>query len=276
MSVDHFLQAMEAAGIVPMRRLELADGELARFRVTGDKPGSANGWAVYHDHPYAAGAFGSWRTGERHTWHDIDPALARLTLAQRSEFAALAAARRLAHDQALHGLHSSARDKAARLWATAKPATDAHAYLRAKDVHAYGIRQLRDMLVLPVRDGDGQLHTLQFIGPDGSKRFLTGGRIAGHYYSIGKPRRRLLLGEGYATCATLHEATGEAVAVCFNCGNMEAVARELRMKFPRMVMVLCADDDRNTPGNPGLTHAKAAAKAVGGFLALPNRGAGTS
>lgn len=273
MSFEHLVAAMRAAGIAPKKHLEPIEGELVRFEIEGDKAGAKNGWFVYHRHPCPAGAFGSWKLGVTHTWRD--EGYKRLTAAQRAEFVAVSAAQRRARDEALSALHASARTRAARLWGIAKPAFDAHPYLQAKAVHSYGLRQLRSMLVIPARDVDGQLHTLQFIGPDGSKRFLTGGKIAGHYYSIGKPKGRLLLGEGYATCSTLYQATGEAVAVCFNCGNMEAVARALRAKFPSMRLVLCADDDRATPGNPGLAHAMAAARAVGGLLALPGCGAGT-
>ena len=125
------------------------------------------------------------------------------------------------------------------------------------------------MLLVPARDLQGVLHTLQFISADGSKRFLTGGRIAGCYFAIGNPIGSLLICEGMATAATLYEATGRAVAASFSCGNMEPVARALRSKFPQLVMVLAADDDFKTPGNPGLTHATQAARAVGGFVAVP-------
>ena len=120
-----------------------------------------------------------------------------------------------------------------------------------------------------MRDVQGELHTLQFISADGSKRFLTGGRIVGCYFAIGRPIDSLLLCEGLATASTLHQATGRAVAVAFNCGNLVAVAKSLRGKFPDLKLIVCADNDFQTPGNPGLTHAKAAARAVGGYLAVP-------
>ena len=84
-----------------------------------------------------------------------------------------------------------------------------------------------------------------------------------------RPNDSLLIAEGVATAATLYQATSCAVAACFSCGNMEAVARALRQKFPGVRMTVCADNDVNTPGNPGVTHARAAAKAVGGYLAVP-------
>lgn len=176
---------------------------------------------------------------------------------------------RQARDEEAARVQAGAAERARRLWDGAKPATDDHPYLRAKGVHAFGLRTLRDQLMIPARDTDGRLCTLQFIGPDGSKRFLTGGRIKGCYYAIGLPRGVLLLAEGYATSATLHQATGHAVAACFNCGNLLPVARALRAKLPHIQIVVAADNDINTTGNPGLTAARAAARAVAGCVAVP-------
>ena len=169
------MDAMAAAGIEPHGDIAPIDGKLIRFRAKGDKAGSRNAWAILHIHPLPAGAFGSWRTGESHTWRTKPPvgetAKSRAERRQHLELMRLA---RLAEQSAVQ---ASARDRAARLWATARPATDAHQYLQIKRVHAYGIRRLRDMLVIPARDAAGVLHSLQFIGVDGTKRFLTGGRI---------------------------------------------------------------------------------------------------
>lgn len=261
-----FLDTLRAASLEPAKPLSLVDGKLERFRVVGDKAGSRNGWAVLHHHPILAGAFGSWKTGESHTWHEDRPVMdpeARAEL--RRQVRAMQQAR--AEEEAK--VRAEAAAKAASLWERARPATDAHPYLVAKQVRAYGIRQLREMLLIPTRDEHGHLHTLQFIGADGAKRFLTGGRIRGCYCAIGRPADVLLVCEGYATAATLHQATGHATAAAFSAGNLEPVARALRAKFPRLALVLAADNDYATPGNPGLTAALAAARAVGGRVAVP-------
>lgn len=260
--------AIAATGLSPAKGLDLrGDGKLTRYRVEGDKAGSRNGWAVLHDGPEPFGAFGSWKTGESHTWRGTPTK--PLTPAERAATAQRIQATRQAHAQAQEQVHAEARTRAQKLWRTAHPATNDHPYLQRKRVPAIGIRRLRDMLVIPARDVHGELHTLQFISPDGSKRFLTGGRIAGCYFSMGRPVERLLLAEGLATGSTLHQATGAAVAVCFSCGNLLAVARALRDKFPRLRLVVCADNDLATPGNPGVTKAAEAARAVGGYLAVP-------
>lgn len=260
--------AMASAGLRPHKPLDLpATGKIVRFRLEGDKSGSRNGWAVLHAGAVLFGAFGSWKTGESHTWSAATSK--PLTAQERADMQRQHQAMRMAHAQEREAVQAEARAKAQKLWGRAKPATNAHPYLARKRINAYGLRQLRDMLLVPARDLDGTLHTLQFISADGSKRFLTGGRIAGCYFAIGKPIDSLLVAEGMATAATLYQATGRAVAACFSCGNMEAVARALRHKFPDLRLVMCADNDVGTVGNPGLTKAQAAAKAVGGYLAVP-------
>jgi putative DNA primase/helicase len=264
----NFQDAMASAGLRPHKPIDLhSDGKIRRYRIEGDKAGSTNGWAVLHDGPVPFGAFGSWKTGETHTWREATSK--PLTAAERADIQQRTKAMHLARDRELETVRAEARIKAGKLWGRARPATNSHPYLQRKRVNAYGLRQLRDALLIPGRDVNGTLHTLQFISADGTKRFLTGGRIAGCYFSIGKPVDRLLLAEGLATASTLHMATGAAVAVCFSAGNLLAVAQALRGKFPRLRLVLCADFDGATPGNPGLTKAQEAARAVGGFLAVP-------
>jgi putative DNA primase/helicase len=169
-----------------------------------------------------------------------------------------------------------ASEAAAALWAQGE-AANAHPYLTTKGAKAYGVKVFGDALLIPIRDTAGKLHSLQTIDGDGDKRFHPGGRVKGCYHAIGKPSGndgRLIVCEGYATGASIHEATGAAVAVAFNAGNLEAVAVALRAKYPAMQLVIAADDDHLTEGNPGLTKAKAAALAVRALVAVPSFPAG--
>jgi len=155
-------------------------------------------------------------------------------------------------------------------WAAARPAVD-HPYLTAKGIKPHGVRvEGGHTLLVPMRDAEGRLHGLQGIAPDGGKRFMPGQRVQGLYHAIGKPGSKIIVCEGYATGASLHEETGLAVAVAFNAGNLLPVAKALRGKYPAMPLVIAADDDWRTEGNPGLTKAREAAAAVGGSLAKPD------
>lgn len=267
---DGFIEAMRAAGLTPHDPQELAamsDAPLRRFRVEGDKSGSRNGWAVLHSHPTPAGAFGSWRTGEQHTWHAARraPVNAADRAAWRLQTQQLHQAREIERAR----VQAAAQERAANLLRISRPATNDHPYLTRKGVPAFGIRQLGPALMVPARDSAGALHSLQFIQPDGTKTFLTGGRVKGCYHAIGRPGSVVLLAEGLATASTLRMATGEASAVCFSAGNLLPVALALRAKFPALRLVIVADNDAGTPGNPGVREATAAARAVGGYLAVP-------
>ena len=128
-----------------------------------------------------------------------------------------------------------------------------------------------DALVVPMRDG-AELHSLQFIAGDGGKKFLTGGRVRGCYFSIGEPDGVLCLVEGVATGLSVHEATGCAVAAAFDAGNLAAVAKALHKKHPDLRLIVCADDDYLTAGNPGISKATEAALSNGALLAVPDFG----
>jgi hypothetical protein len=127
----------------------------------------------------------------------------------------------------------------------------------------------RGALVVPIRDIAGHLHSLEFITAVGDKRFLPRGEKGRHYHSIGVPSDQIIICEGYATGASIYEATGHAVAVAFDCSNIGSVAKALRQKFPATRIVVAADNDQWTGGNPGVAGAEAAAKDVGGHVVVP-------
>lgn len=266
-----FIEAIRATGILPTEpeRIE-ADGKLHRFHVDGDKRGSRNGWAALHVDRVACGAFGHWRTGRQSTWCSGDRE--RLTPAEQAQMDSAIATAKRKRDAERLVLARAAQTRAMRLWAHAI-APVAHPYLIAKGVQAHGIRQVNRLLLIPLRDGDGVLWNVQTVTPDGTKRFLSGGRKRGLYHAIGPSVAGLLcIAEGYATAASVHEATGHPVAVAFDCGNLESVAKVLHAAYPQATITICADNDLHTPGNPGLTKATIAARAVGGNVAIPPDG----
>lgn len=193
-----------------------------------------------------------------------------ITPEQRKAYAKRMDALRRQHDAEQRQRQAAAAAAALVRWSAAQRAGE-HPYLLAKGVRSQGLRvEASHTLLVPLRDAAGALHSLQSIAPDGVKRFMPSGKVKGCYHSIGTPSGRLVVCEGYATGATIHEDTGHAVAVAFNSGNLLPVAKVLRAKFPCITLVIAADDDWKTEGNPGLSAATEAARAVGGLLAVPN------
>jgi len=267
--IDQFIEEIRSCGLTPPDAIK-DDGKLHRFS-SSDKSRDDAGWYIYHGDGIPAGAFGCWRASVAETWR-MD--MGR-TLTQEESAACLikAEAMRLQRDAEKAQRHAKAATKASAIWENARPASDDHPYLARKGVKAHGIRLHDGELVIPMRDG-GDICSTQSITAEGEKLFQAGGRVAGCYYTIGVPNnsQTLCVCEGFATGATIHEATGHPVVVAFNAGNLEAVATAIHVEFPQSPIVVCADDDVLTEGNPGRTKATAAALAVGGLLAVPDFG----
>jgi len=129
-----------------------------------------------------------------------------------------------------------------------------------------------DVLV-PLRDAAGAVWNVQIINKGGKKLFLKHGRKAGLFHLIGEPpvgSSALCIAEGYSTAASVHMANHWPVVVAVDCNNLPPVAVTVRGMFPDAVMIICADDDRETEGNPGLSKATEAAALVGAAVCIPN------
>ena len=197
----------------------------------------------------------NWRDGLG--WQTWRCELSRaLTDAERHALHERTQAARAERDRDTAARQAAARATAARLWAAAAPAPADHPYLARKAVQPFGLRVSRGVLLVPVRDLAGELHSLQFISGDGAKRFLRGGRVQGLGCWVGPspepddPQSPILIAEGFATAASLREATDQPVAVAFNAGNLEPLARAVRDRWRSTPIIVCADDDHHTAGNP--------------------------
>ncbi len=177
-------------------------------------------------------------------------------------------------------VQADAAREAARLWESASE-VGASPYFDRKGVQGHGVRFMPNGVVLvPVRDEHGALWNVQSIAPERpatgtDKLFLKGGRKSGLWHWCGDPAGAavLLIAEGFATCASLHEATGHPVAVAFDVGNLLHVAKTLRHQYPAALLVLCGDEDcateAKTRTNTGRVKATAAARAVQGVAVFP-------
>ena len=264
--VSEFRSAVQSAGIDTRANIP-ADGALHRFHVEGDRPGSKNGWAVLFGDDIPAGLFGSWKhdSGKSYKWISSQPP--DLTPEEKARQAEKITRARKLRDAEEEKVRNKCRQWCSDTWGKAKDAASNHPYLKAKGVPSYALKQLGDSLLIPLRDIDGKFQGMQFILPDGSKKFKTGTGKKGNYFAIGKPKDRiLLLCEGYATGASIHKCTGYAVAVCFDAGNLRPVAEILKKKYPDHLFKICGDNDGSGVGQMA---AQEAALAVGGMVAIP-------
>ncbi len=218
----------------------------------------------------------------------------------RAERDARREAARLAEEEA----HRRAAERARAIWAEAEPCRPDHPYLKRKGIQTHCARwtskwvkeftdnetgEIRSVTVgnamlIPIWSAPGRLASLQAVFASDKNRlkrdkdYMTDGAKQGCYCLLGNitaDTHIVVVCEGFATGATIHEATGWPVMVAFDAGNLEPVALAVRAKLPGVTIVLASDNDQwttkrdGTPFNPGVEHAGEAAKAVAGVLAVP-------
>jgi phage/plasmid primase-like uncharacterized protein len=247
--------------------LKPSGGGFLRFAVGNEINGNASGYVkVFPDGVSAV--FGDFKSGTQIVWNARDEKNLGAGERQAREDG-LRKVREEIKEESFR-FHAAAADKAAEIYANAKEAKAGHPYLVRKGIKAYGgARELGSRLVVPVYVRD-KLASLQFIEEDGAKRFLSGSEIKAGCCVLGTPVDVICIAEGYATGCSIHEATGHAVAVAFNAGNLMQVARVMRQRYKEAALILCADNDRWTEDNPGLARAMEAAIAVDALLAVPD------
>ena len=270
-----FGDALRNAGLRPPGE-PIMDGQLHRVPVDGDK-GRAQSGRIQRAHRREAGRL------HRELQDRQERDLARIASAEPGDAegpragsgthgpAASSARRRTPTDRA-RGIA-----KAQAAWKQAKPADRAHPYLARKGVQAHGLKQdRRGNLLVPMRDLDGTLWSVQTIAKDGGKLFAKGGRKQGTHAVLGdlQPGAPFIIAEGFATAATMREATGLPVVVAFDAGNLERVALAYRERSPTQRIIIAADNDhqREAEGKPNVGREKgqATATAVDGVLLLPS------
>ncbi|ALX97413.1 hypothetical protein AV650_28020 (plasmid) [Serratia fonticola] len=271
---EEFAQVLKDAGfILPGNELPEMDGKRHRVATEDDKPGATSGvyqgfldgrpagW--YQDHRASEGKVNWTSTGS----HTYDPAEA---IKQR----ALAAQKRWDREMQSQVEFTQIGKKLTQQWSKMPPAPASHPYLSRKGVPATeGVRLDKyDNLVIPLRNSGGDIRTLQYIKPDGTKNLKKGAEKTGNFFVVGgslSASQPILYAEGYATAASLHMATGIPVVMTVDAGNMVTVSRKLKEQYPDAAHIILGEDDFTKSDNKGLNKAQEAAKAIDGTYIIP-------
>ena len=258
--IDSFKGAMIGSGIAPPDYV-FADSALHRFHIEGDRKGSLNGAYVLHTAgDFAAGWYMSFKSGITSKWSFGQRN--RITTKMRKQIEYAKSVREAEQAKA----HAEAAQKALFLLENSTKITDPsqHPYLIRKRVKPLNSRLYREALVVPLIDESLLIINLQFIVANGEKRFLKGGKIKGSFAKIGDITEKILICEGWATAASLYEATGHCVIAAMSAGNLQPVAEIVRRQHPKAEIILCSDND-----NVGIEKANKAAIACNGLVLTP-------
>ncbi|WP_149543261.1 LPD7 domain-containing protein [Serratia marcescens] len=272
--VEEFAEVLREAGFVlPDNGLPEMDGKRHRVTTEGDKAGSKSGvyqgfmdgrpagW--YQNHRASEGKINWTSTGT----YQYDPAE---SIKQR----ALAAQKRWDREIKAQDDYARIAKTLTGQWSKMPAAPDSHAYLSRKSVPAAaGVKLDKyDNLVIPLRNTAGELRTLQYIKPDGTKNLKKDAEKTGNYFVVGgelSPQRPILYAEGYATAASLHLATGVPVVMTVDAGNMVTVSQNLKALYPDTAHIILGEDDFTKTDNKGLNKAREAAAAIDGIYIIP-------
>ena len=245
------------------------DGKSHRFNVSGDKPDSENGYYLYSDYGTGAvGTYGSLKTGVRVKWSSKGQD--KMSVKEKTAFQDI----QRQHDVEHESLHAEYRQKAASAWkrATTDGIVD-HPYSVLNELKPFNVRiDEYNNLLIPIRDMDSTLHGLQYIKPDGVKKFMLGTSVTGNFFLLGKNAEEadaVIICEDYATGSSLRLATKLPVVIAFNAQNLKPVAEVWRAKLPETKIVIAGNDDHASDWNLGRTKAIEAARAVNGIPVFP-------
>ena len=275
---QQFLNFMQSLGVQPHDESDIVfDGELHRYRVHDDKSYSKSGAYKVHTDGWPAGYVQDWRKGIKEDWkYDISS----LDDEQRKYFTSEEYRKKCEEqhrkaEQERASKRAAQSEHARQLWETLKPAKGTHAYLKRKHVKSYGLRVNASTgdLAVPLWGISGQVSSIQWIpAKEGKlKLFFNGAELKGTFYSEKLFTYEktydgvILLGEGYATMAKVHELTGYPIVAAMTCYRLEETAKIIHEAYPNAKIIIIADNDWETAQdngghNPGLFHAQGVVK----------------
>lgn len=265
---EQLQDAINASGLSPKQSVRcILDGKVHRFAVAGDKNNEKAGWYVAFGDNIPAGIFGCWRGSIEEKWRGdtgriFSPEEAVAYEARLVELQAIRDTERKKHYEQI----SSAVQK---IIANAQHASPNNAYLTRKRVGVYSIYQTGDGRVIVPVIKDGAVVSAQYIEADGTKQYHGGGEVKGGYFPIGPlpPQGQLYIAEGYATAASVYEATGCTTIAALSAGNIMSVASWLREKLGAVQDITIVGD--NDESNTGQKAAKEAGTVIGARVIIP-------
>jgi phage/plasmid primase-like uncharacterized protein len=238
---------MSQSGLTPPLHIQF-DGHIHRFS-TGNKR-DKTGWYIAFGDGVPAGTFGDWRSGFESTWRaDIGRSL---TPVEESTNARRMAEARQIRDAEMARTHEVSLSVVQKIWSEATLASDEHPYLQRKGIKGHGARVTGDgRLIVPLRDIDGSLASLQYIDADGGKLYHPGAAVSGKFLIVGASDDpgTIYLAEGFATAATIYEVTDRPCVAAYSASNLVPVLGELRGHYGNLQdIVIVADNDASGVG----------------------------
>ena len=221
-----------------------------------DKNNEKSGWYVYNENgKYVNIVYGNWRNGTTFKWSNIDTN--KLTSKERIELKA----------NIEYNINRSKKERSKRHNEVAKDCEERfkgakecvhHKYLENKKIKNYGLKTIKDSLVVPLYSTKSvkhqKLRSLQYISAKGDKRFVSASEVKGSVFILGfswsewQDLEKVIVVEGISTMFSIYEAT-KIPCVCTFSANFGLTALKELRKFTKAQFIICYDNDSNNVGN---------------------------
>lgn len=232
-------------------------GEIVRVPVNelagvkADSGGQKSGFYVVNEvnGNYFA-VYGNWKTGFEGRWSSVNSY--SMSVAEREDLQRKLQEAKDRANETKKQRHNEMADKVKARFESYTKVLE-HEYLTNKKVKSYGLKQHKDLLVVPVYSITGAIRSLQYINKNGEKRFASESEIKGNLFLVGAEIKdlpnldKIIIAEGYSTSATIYEATKIPVACVFSANFCLQFALNLR-KLTGARIIIALDNDESGVG----------------------------
>jgi putative DNA primase/helicase len=252
----------------------LVTGEINRFPAKCKGASNRSGWCI--PFPNGGGVLGDYTTGEKLYWFP-EGGGSQIKVSHEQEqrdkekWCVERRRREVCRVQ-------NSKQIAMEYWARTVELKPSHPYLARKGLtehfahQTFNARADSEFIVIPLANFDGELQAIHRIGvaEKNNKRNLKGSVTKNTCCVIGNETTQVFcVCEGWATAISIHLSTGCQVFFGAALHSLMEITQMIRKRWPRKTIVVCADNDERTQGNPGFTVAKKVADQCGVSLAIP-------
>lgn len=252
-----FDNALIAAGFIIDKPLIAGSHQVQRFAMR-DSKSKKNGWALLFEDG-DSGVYGDWRQGGFYEyWREDGQRFEQLSEEKKQK----AKEQRKIAEKIQQDEQLELAEKNLIEWESL-PHVGGEEYLKKKQVGSYGLKGA----FCPARDFDGKLWNFQNIATN--PKLFNRGKVKGCFHRIEGNKEKTIITSGYATGASIYEATGLEVIVCFGDNNVFEVAKTFKDKGIKDIY--CAVDNDSGGSESGNKIGSKIKDILGLPVVIPNK-----
>ncbi len=257
-----FKSALKNQGLI-IEGLPIMDGKIHRVKTTNDKGRELSGAYSGFLDDYPAGFVQNFKTGIKENWKMPVEKNQSNNIKNSQKLHEQIKKDQEFREKEILALQEKTALKLEDEYNNARWANSHHPYLKKKgfDENFYLKQDNKGSLLIPLKDENGKLWSVQRIFPNGDKiigviktqeekdqgvEYLA--KKQGCFHIIGAKSlehcKEFIITEGFATAATIYKALNKPVIMGVDAGNLSKIVETLKNKFENTPITLIADNDK--------------------------------